>query len=115
MAETALQRSDLVTAERLAKKAALADPDQPEYGALLAWILAMSGRPGVIESSISRLNAILQEDTTCETALLYRGKLFKRADRKTEAVRDFESVLEVNPKNREAASELRLLRTVKKK
>ncbi len=115
MAETALQRSDLVTAERLAKKAALADPDQPEYGALLAWILAMSGRPGVIESSISRLNAILKEDTTCETALLYRGKLFKRADRKADALRDFDAVLQVNPKNREAASELRLLRTVKKK
>ena len=114
MAETALQRSDLVTAERLAKKAALADPNQPEYGALLAWILAMSGRAGVVEESIKKLNAILKEDSTCETALLYRGKLFKRADKKAEALRDFEAVLEVNPKNREAATEVRLLRSKKK-
>ncbi len=114
MAETALQRSDLVSAERLAKKAALADPDQPEYGALLAWILAMSGKSGVVEDSIKKLNAILKEDGTCETALLYRGKLFKRAERKSEALRDFEAVLEVNPKNREAATEVRLLRSKKK-
>ncbi len=110
LAEAALQRSDVAGAEKLAQKAVLADPDQVEYAALLAWIRAMSGRPAVIADSLQRLNAVLDADSTCERALLYRGKLLKRADRAREALRDFEAVLEVNPKNNEAASEARLAR-----
>jgi hypothetical protein len=110
LAEAALQRSDVAGAEKLAQKAVLADPDQVEYAALLAWVRAMSGNPTVVTESIQRLNAVIDADSTCERALLYRGKLLKRTDRSREALRDFEAVLEVNPKNKEAASEARLVK-----
>jgi lipopolysaccharide biosynthesis regulator YciM len=70
----------------------------------------MSGQPAVVADSIQRLNAVIEADATCERALLYRGKLLKRSDRTRDALRDFEAVLEVNPKNKEAASEARLIR-----
>ncbi|MDB4992871.1 MAG: Translation initiation factor 2 [Myxococcaceae bacterium] len=110
LAEAALQRSDVAGAEKLAHKAVLADPDQVEYAALLAWVRAMSGNAAVVTESIQQLNAVIDADSTCERALLYRGKLLKRTDRAREALRDFEAVLEVNPKNKEAASEARLVK-----
>ena len=47
--------------------------------------------------------------------IIYRGKLLKRANRTAEALRDFQTVLDVNPRSSEAASEARLLRMQKKK
>jgi HD-GYP domain-containing protein (c-di-GMP phosphodiesterase class II) len=114
-ADTALQRNDLVMAERLAKKAVEGDPENAEYRSLVSWLTALSGKKESVKEALHGLNEILKDDALCERALLYRGKLLKKESRNSEALRDFMTVLDVNPKNNEAASEVRLLRMQKKK
>jgi hypothetical protein len=115
LADTALQRNDLVTAERLARKAVEGDPENGEYKALLAWMGALSDKKDALKKAVFELNEILKTEALCERALMYRGKLLKRANRNEGALRDFLTVLDVNPKNSEAASEARLLRMKKKR
>ena len=114
MAETALLRNDNLQAEQLAKKAFAVEPTNPDYAALVAWISTLSGSTEAIPLAIAKLNVILKEDALCERALLYRGRLYKRAKRTAEALRDFSSVLDINPKHTEAATEARILRMKKK-
>jgi HD-GYP domain-containing protein (c-di-GMP phosphodiesterase class II) len=114
-ADTALQRNDLSTAERLAKKAVEGDPENAEYRALVSWLTALAGTKEAVKEALLGLNEVLKDDALCERALLYRGKLFKKENRNSEAMRDFMTALDVNPKNNEAASEVRLLRMKKKK
>jgi hypothetical protein len=115
MADSALQRNDLSAAERLARKAVDGDPVNGEYRALVSWLTALSGKKDSVKEALAGLGEVLKDDALCERALLYRGKLLKRENRHTEALRDFMTVLDVNPKNNEAASEVRLLRMQKKK
>jgi tetratricopeptide (TPR) repeat protein len=115
LADTALQRNDVASAERLAKKAVEGDPENAEYRALVSWLTALSGKKEAVKEAIAGLHEILKDDALCERALLYRGKLLKRESRNSEALRDFMTVLDVNPKNSEAASEVRLLRMKKKR
>jgi hypothetical protein len=114
-ASTALERNDLATAEQLAKKAALGDPENTEYRALVAWLMALSGTRESAKDALTELNRVLKDDAFCERALLYRGKLLKKENRNVEALRDFISVLELNPRSNEAASEVRFLRMKRKK
>jgi hypothetical protein len=114
MAETALERNEISQADELARKALAAEPTNPDYGALVAWTSTLSGAKDAIPLAIAKLNVILKEEALCERALLYRGRLYKRAKRTAEAVRDFSSVLDINPKHSEAALEVRLLRMKKK-
>jgi hypothetical protein len=115
LAETALQRNDVEKAEKLARQAVEGEPSNGEYIAFLAWIHALSGRHEAVQEAIAKLGEVLKADALCERALLYRGKLFKKSNRLAEAIRDFQTVLDVNPRNNEAASEARLLRMQKKK
>jgi Flp pilus assembly protein TadD len=110
LAESALQRGDVAQAERLAAKAAKGDPERGEYVALYTWIKTMGMHTDAATlEAIAVLTEII-DDEPSERALLYRGKLQKRMKRMREALRDFERVLEINPKHREAASEVRLLK-----
>ena len=114
MAEAALQRNDNAQAEVLARKAYAAEPKNADYGALVAWTQALAGSKDAIPLAIAKLNVILKEEALCERALLYRGRLYKRAKRNVEALRDFSTVLDINPKHSEASTEVRLLRMKKK-
>jgi len=114
MAEAALQRNESAQADELARKALAAEPTNVEYAALVAWTGALLGAKDAIPLAIAKLNVILKEEALCERALLYRGRLYKRAKRTAEALRDFSSVLDINPKHSEAALEVRLLRMKKK-
>jgi hypothetical protein len=110
LAETALQRGDIAGAEALAKKAVEGDPEQSEYKVLFAWIRAMGSAPNAVDEAIEVMSAVLEEDAGNERALLYRGKLYKRANKLKEAQKDFNALLATNPQHREAASEVRLLK-----
>jgi hypothetical protein len=114
LAETALDRGQNVQAGELAKKALAAEPTNLEYAALVAWTNALGVQKDALPLAIAKLNVILQEDARCVRALLYRGRLYKRIKRSTEALRDFSAVLETDPRNAEAAMEVRLLRMKKK-
>jgi tetratricopeptide (TPR) repeat protein len=111
LAEAALDRGDLAQAERLIARAVISDPGQTDYIALHAWIraLVVAKTEGYSEA-IHTLSKLLADDADCERALMYRGKLLKKMNRMRESLRDFERVLKVNPRHREATQEVRLLK-----
>lgn len=117
-AEILLKKNDLAGAEALASRAAEADPEQPEYVALLMWIRALrrGDPPGMQEGTTSPhfddliqiLDRVIAKEPRYERALYYRGVLQKRAGRTDKAIRDFKLVAEINPKNLDAVREVRL-------
>jgi cytochrome c-type biogenesis protein CcmH/NrfG len=111
LAEAALQRNDIAGAQKLAHKAVEGDPSQPDYLTLLAWIRAAGNHPAAIEEAIATMTRVLGDDPANERALLYRGKLFVRTNSFKEALADFNELLGANPQHREAAAEVRQLKT----
>ncbi len=110
LAEGALQRNDIATAEQLAKKAVAGDPTQADYITLLAWIRALAGGQQPTDEAIRTMSKVLIEDPSNEKALFYRGKLLVRTNRFPEALNDFTELLSANPHHREAQAEVRALK-----
>ena len=110
LAEAALQRNDLASAEEHASKAVDGDPTHADYVVLLAWIRALSGGPQKIAEAIRTMSRVLIEDPSHEQALFYRAKLLVRTNRLPEALNDFNELLSANPNHREAQSEARQLK-----
>lgn len=111
LAEAALQRNDVSKALALAQKAVAGDPTQADYLTLVAWIQALGGQTAAVESAIETMTRVLGDDPSNERALLYRGKLFARSNRREEALADFNELLASNPHHREAANEVRVLKS----
>src|SRR5262249_43808564 len=98
-AEIMLKKHDLNGAETLPGRAAAADPDPPEYIALLVWIQAMrrgdlpvlaeGARTTHYDDLIKTLDALLSKEPRYERALFYRGMLLKRSGYPDKAIRDF--------------------------
>ena len=114
-AETQLQRGDLNGALAAAERAVAGDPTQSEYAALRAWTAALARGTPQVGASIAMLDEILLHEPRSERALLYRGKLYKRANQPDMALADLERLLSLNPKHREANGEVRLLKMHVKK
>jgi tetratricopeptide (TPR) repeat protein len=110
-AEICLKRNDLVQAESLVRKAVEADPQQPEYLALAAWLEALKPESQSFDATalaIQRLDKAIQLSSKCERAYFYRGQLHKRNGDIARAVRDFRKAADLNPRNIDAAREVRL-------
>jgi DnaJ-domain-containing protein 1 len=117
-AEALLKSNDLAGAEAFARKAFEADPEQPDHIALLVWIQAQRRPPappvrdGVVSTHfddlIQILDVVLAKEPRFERALFYRGTLLKRSGRIERALADFRLVAEINPRNIDAAREVRL-------
>jgi tetratricopeptide (TPR) repeat protein len=110
-AEICFKRSDLEQAEALCRKATKLDATQPDYLALLAWLISLkrdNQAPEKIAECIQMLDRAVQLSDRCERAYLYRGMLYKRVNRHESAMRDFRRVVELNPQNIDAAREVRL-------
>jgi tetratricopeptide (TPR) repeat protein len=124
-AEVMLKKNDLATAESFAKRAAMVDPDQIEYIALLTWIQAMRrGDPPILpegktstfyDDLVGILDGVLSKDPMFEKALYYRAVLLKRSGREDKAMRDFKMAVQINPKNIDAVREVRLFQMRKDK
>ncbi|MCL2723576.1 MAG: hypothetical protein FWD69_03980 [Polyangiaceae bacterium] len=112
LAQAALMRGETETALTLAQEAVDGDP-QADYRALLAWVRSLGGNPSVLHEAITTMSGILSEDPSNEHALLYRGKLFVRTAQPKLALADFNELLSINPDHREAAMEVRLLKSRK--
>jgi curved DNA-binding protein CbpA len=117
-AEILLKKNDLGGAEQLAAHAVQADPEQPEYLALLVWVRAMRrGDPPELREGqtsshfddlLKLLDGILAREKEFERALYYRGVLLKRSGRAEKAIRDFRLAAQLNPRNLDAVREVRL-------
>lgn len=116
--EVLFKKGSYRQAEDLVRQAAEADPDQPEYRALLAWIQAHRIGPpdGMGEGEttdrydrqIEILDGVLETEPEYERARFYRGTLLKRSGHVEQAYKDFRMVMQLNPRNIDAAREVRL-------
>jgi tetratricopeptide (TPR) repeat protein len=110
-AEVCFKRQDYVQAEQLCKKALRADPTQPDYHAMHAWLLSMKPEhqaPEKVIECILELDKAVSLSDRCERAFFWRGMLHKRLGKNGMALRDFKRVVEINPRNIDAAREVRL-------
>lgn len=106
-AEVLLKKRDLAGAEREALEAMNGDPEQAEYKALYAWVCAQSARENY-DDLIHLLDEALRAEPNNQRALWYRGQLHVRLGNSARAIRDFKTLLEVNPKHLDAQREVRL-------
>lgn len=116
-AELFLKKNEFAAAETHAKMASLADPDQPSYTALLVWIQAQQRATPPLEDGkmspifddlIATLDQLLKKEPSFERALFYRAVLLQRTGQTERAFKDFTRALELNPRNIDAAREVRL-------
>lgn len=109
-AQVLLRTNQLAQAELEARSAAEDDPDQGEYKALHAWIVAQkqSTDAAKLEELIAVINRAANGEPNNERILFYRAQLLRRAGKDDAAYKDFKAVLELNPRNVDAAREVRL-------
>jgi Tfp pilus assembly protein PilF len=112
-AEICLRRNDYAQAEELCAAAHAADPDQPDYLALLAWLVSMKPEqqsPEATLACVKKLDEALKLNEKCEKAHFYRAMLHKKLGNMNAAYRDFRRASDLNPRNIDAAREVRLFR-----
>lgn len=112
-AEVCFKRNDYAQAESFCRKAVAADATQPDYLALLAWLVALKPEnqsPDKTRDSIQMLDRAIALSSKCEKAYFWRGMLNKRVGKADAAMRDFRRAVDLNPRNIDAARELRLHR-----
>jgi curved DNA-binding protein CbpA len=110
-AEICLRRNDFAQAEELCRKAHEGDPQQPDYMALLAWLTSMKPDkqgPEATIDCIRMLDEATKLSAKCEKAFFYRAMLYKKLGKGELANRDFKRAAELNPRNIDAAREVRL-------
>jgi hypothetical protein len=112
-AEVCLRRGDYAQAEALCQLALDADSTQSDYLAMMAWLLALKPEnqaPEQTVKSITMLSAAIKLNARCEMAYFWRGMLLRRVGKAEAAMRDFKEAVDLNPRNIDAAREVRLHR-----
>lgn len=112
-AEVCLRRGDHVQAEALCQLALDADATQSDYLAMMAWLLALKPEnqsPEKTVRSLTMLSDAIKLNARCEMAYFWRGMLLRRMGKAEAAMRDFKEAVELNPRNIDAAREVRLYR-----
>jgi curved DNA-binding protein CbpA len=110
-AEVLLKRNDLVQAEAYCKQALDADPGQADYMAMYAWLAALKPENQSAEKTLESIRALdraVNISNRCEKAYFWRGMLYKRLGKNDLAAKDFKRVVDLNPRNIDAAREVRL-------
>jgi len=108
-AEGLLKKNDTTQAEVHLRRALQLAPSNVEYQALLVWLQAKSDTPMErIRELVADLDRLIARDDQSERSYVYRGQLRKRLDLTKEAFADFTRAVELNPKNVDAAREVRI-------
>jgi Tfp pilus assembly protein PilF len=110
-AEVYFKRNDLAQAESHCRLALEGDPTQSDYVAMLAWLVALKPEnqsPEKTMESIRMLDRAVSMGGRGEKAFYWRGMLYKRLGKIDHATKDFRRVVEINPRNIDAAREVRL-------
>jgi tetratricopeptide (TPR) repeat protein len=98
-------------AYELLKRCVTRDPGRAEYVATLAWVEAQRPEWQPKEKTLEKIQLLdrcIQRNEQLERAYFYRAMLHKRIDDPTKALRDFKRASELNPRNVDAAREVRL-------
>jgi curved DNA-binding protein CbpA len=109
-AEILVRKRDLDGAERFAAMAIAGDQDQPEYGALHAWIRARKAgaTPADVSAALEVLKQAVSKQGNNVKIRYYFAGVLKLAGHVNAALREFRFVAENDPSNLDAARELRL-------
>ena len=121
--EVMFKKGEYAQAEALVHQAMQADPENLEYRAMLAWIQAHvvgappddHSRKAHYKRQIALLNEVIASDKNFAKALYYRGELLKRSGDEDRAYKDFRKVMSLDPRNIDAAREVRLYEVRAKK
>jgi tetratricopeptide (TPR) repeat protein len=109
-AEALFKKQDLAGAERHLRRAVQLAPSKPEPQAMLVWLLAT--KPDCTKERLRELavdlGRVIDREPSCERAWFYRALLRKRLDLVEEAAADFARAAELDPRNLDAAREVRL-------
>lgn len=108
-----LRRGAIAEAFVLAEHACSAEPEQPQYRALHAWLRVQQGelKPGpVADEILMTLTWAARLRRTDLEIRMYRGRVLQRLGRHEEAIREFSVVASMDEKNLEAIREVRLHR-----
>jgi curved DNA-binding protein CbpA len=97
------------TAEKYVTRAYQADPEQADYIALYA-IVQLSKRQtdAPVDDLVKLCDRAIENHERCERAYFCRAMLKKRIGKIESAMSDFRAAYEINPKNLDAAREVRL-------
>ena len=110
-AEIYFKQNDFVRAEQLCRKALAGDATQPDYLAMLAWLISLKPEnqaPEKAVASIRMLDKAISMNARCERAFYWRGMLHKRIGKVEAAYRDFHEAVDLDPHNIDAVREMRL-------
>ena len=109
--QSALRTEDLDTAVRELSRATELHPAEVDYFAMLAWarFCATSNKATVADDTRKALGRAVLKSQKPELARFYLGRVERMLGRDREALRHFNEVLDLQPRNAEAASEKRIL------
>jgi hypothetical protein len=114
-AATDFQRAEILwrkrdpQAEEFINRAYKSDPEQSDYIALYATVQLSKRAPDApVDDLIKLCDHAIENGERCELAYFCRANLKKRIGRIESAIVDFKNAYELNPKNLDAAREVRL-------
>ncbi len=85
-----------------------ADPSQPDYVALYAWLYTLVHPGEDHRQQLELISKTLETNPDHVRALWYRGQLYKKTDQPSKALRDFKHIVAVKPNHVDAAREVRV-------
>lgn len=109
-AEVLMKRRDFAQAMQHVRSALNKNPDEPDYHALYAWLLHLMnpGEPAPLDEMLQALDRAIKANPNSERTHYYRGVVLKRMKRDHEALQHFRAAVQINPRNVDAAREVRL-------
>ncbi|MFT3927406.1 MAG: tetratricopeptide repeat protein [Myxococcales bacterium] len=109
-AEVLIKRRDYAQALTLIRSAMAKNPDEADCNALYGWVLHLMnpGESGPFDEMLRAFDRALSAHPKNERAHYYKGVVLKRVNRGEEATKHFQKAVEINPRNVEAAREVRL-------
>ncbi len=108
-ADVLFKKRMLAAAELEAKRAYEGDPEQPDYAAFYAWILASKPDAELqLPQLLEMLDEAVKRNPESERNRYYRAQLLKRLGRIADALADCRLIVERNPHHTDALRELRL-------
>jgi tetratricopeptide (TPR) repeat protein len=86
------------------------NPNDFDCLALYAWLLNLMhpSEPAPFDEMLKTLDKALADNPRSERAHQYKGIILKRMKRERDALRHFNKALEINPRNVDAAREVRI-------